>query len=67
MTDTSKICCKRCGRTPEQITEYKIYSKENEMTPTEYVIKEEGTYNPATKKFYCTECYIALGSPRGKA
>lgn len=67
-----KVQCKCCNRTPDQISEYVSAAEECEstpekVTPEEYVIQEEGTYNPQTGKFYCTECYIKLGCPSGKA
>lgn len=32
-------------------------------TPEQYVIYNEGTYNPATGHFLCTDCYIKAGMP----
>lgn len=52
-----------CMRHPEEIEEYREYSKEAGMTPDEYVMREEGTYNPLTRHFACTECYMKLGMP----
>jgi hypothetical protein len=37
------------------------------MTPLEYVIQHEGTYNPEKRLFACTECYVLLGCPSGAA
>ena len=59
--------CKCCGRRPEEITEYKEGAADMGMTPSVYVILEEGTYNKVTRKFYCTSCYIKAGMPMGKA
>jgi len=61
------ITCLKCGRTPDEIDEYVIFSREEGVTPVEYVKKEEGTYNEETGDFYCTDCYIAVGMPPGKA
>ena len=33
------------------------------MTPDRYVRIEEGTYNPETDTYACTDCYIAMGMP----
>jgi len=62
-----EINCKNCNRKPEEIYEYEISSKIEGVTPIQYVIQEEGTYNPKTGKFYCTKCYIELGMPTGIA
>ena len=62
-----EIKCKECGKTPDVIEEYIEMGREENMTPTEYVIQEEGTLNRATGFFYCTSCYIKIGMPLGKA
>lgn len=59
--------CKVCGKQPHEIEEYVYYAKENEMTPEEFVWQQEGTYNPETQLFYCTECYFRVGMPLGTA
>ncbi len=59
--------CKVCRKAPEDIEEYVEAAIENECTPEEYVRQEEGTYNPHTKEFYCTDCYINIGMPLGTA
>lgn len=62
-----EIKCKNCGLAPDQIDEYIDIADEEEMSPEEYVISEEGTYNPTTGRFYCTDCYIKVGEPLGTA
>ena len=37
------------------------------ITPTDYVRREEGTYNPESFQFFCTSCYIRIGMPNGRA
>ena len=59
--------CKCCGKKPSEIKEYIVYSAEEELTPEEFVVQNEGTYNPKTGLFYCTSCYIKLGMPSGVA
>ena len=59
--------CKLCKREPNQINEYVECSKLLSITPEEYIEKEEGTFNKETQEFYCTECYIMMGMPEGKA
>lgn len=61
------IVCKGCGRNPEEINEYANSAKELNIDPYDYVVKEEGTFNQKTGKFYCTQCYIRVGMPLGKA
>jgi len=62
-----KVSCLTCGRVPDEIDEYILAAEEDYETPEQFVIEEEGTYNPEIKKFWCTECYIKLGMPLGKA
>lgn len=63
----NKIVCKVCGKEPHEIREYIKYGEAEELTPEKFVRQNEGTYNPATGKFYCTSCYIAIGMPLGTA
>lgn len=58
-----KPICFLCGKTPEEIGEYDEYAEEEGITATEYMIQEEGTYNPKHNTFCCTRCYIRLGMP----
>lgn len=55
--------CTGCHRRPEDIDEYVISGEETGLTPSEYVIKEEGTLNPVNFHFLCTTCYIRAGMP----
>jgi hypothetical protein len=55
--------CTGCDRTPEEIEEYVLAGEESGLTPTEYVVQEEGTLNPANHHFLCTDCYIEAGMP----
>ena len=51
---------------PHEIQEYVQLAEESKYrTPAVAVIHEEGTYNRATGKFLCTNCYIAEGMPTG--
>jgi len=53
-----------CNRTPNQIPEYVEAAREDGYPSARYyVLHEEGTYNPETKHFCCTECYIKIGQP----
>lgn len=62
-----KIQCKRCGKEPHELREYITLAKELQCTPEQAVVREEGTYNRGTGKFYCTVCYVAVGMPLGRA
>lgn len=53
--------CIGCGRTPEEIGYH--YYHEGTMTDSEYVRREDGTYNPENGHFACDLCYIAIGCP----
>ena len=59
--------CAYCMKKPEEITEYITAAKSDGVTPRQYVILNEGTYNRNTGHFYCTDCYVKLGMPDGKA
>ena len=59
--------CIGCNKTPDQISEYVNMGEEEDMTPEEFVRKEEGTYNKANGHFWCTACYIDAGQPLGVA
>lgn len=56
--------CRGCGKTPEEIPEYVRAAEYSEFaSPTIAVIEGEGTYNPKTGKFWCTDCYIKAKCP----
>lgn len=55
--------CAMCGKTPEEIEEYKLFGEMNDMSPDEYVWSEEGTLNRDTGQFVCTDDYFKLGMP----
>ena len=64
----NKISCKCCNKTPKELDEYNaLVERYNYKTVEEAVVKEEGTYNSRIGKFYCTDCYIKVGMPVGKA
>lgn len=55
--------CFRCGKRPAEIQEYVESAEFDEVTPEAFVEECEGTYNPNTGYFCCTDCYIAIGCP----
>lgn len=55
--------CFRCGRPANSFSEYRVLAQDQSYTAHEYVLHEEGTYNPATNRFACDGCYIAIGMP----
>lgn len=57
------VYCAGCLKKPEELAEYVEAAEDEETTPAAYVISEEGTYNPATNTFLCTNCYIEYGQP----
>lgn len=62
--EQKQITCIHCKKRPEEINEYIEAAKVEEMTPTQYVIENEGTYNAFLKnQFYCSSCYIEVGMP----
>lgn len=58
----TQVRCFKCDRSPEDFVEYKNYKRKDE-TNTEFVIREDGTYNPANGHYACDSCYITIGSP----
>lgn len=61
--EANHLRCGRCGRAPWQLTEFVDAAAVNGVSPNEYVRDEEGTYDPASNRFLCTECYVAVGQP----
>ena len=61
-----EIRCKCCQRRPEEIPYYVEVAKDEKCTPDQ-IAKEDGTYNPRTREFYCFTCYIKVGMPLGTA
>lgn len=55
--------CTGCKKYADQLEEYIEGAKESEQTITEFVIENEGTYNPSNGHFLCTPCYIDAGMP----
>ncbi len=63
-------CCE-CGKQPHEIQEYvecagrwnEDAPRDDALTPLDYMLLEEGTYNSKTKHFCCTPCYIKIGMP----
>jgi hypothetical protein len=60
------VLCLYCKRRPADIPEYVACAIESNITPAEYVMKEEGTYNKYNGHFCCTDCYIEIGMPAHK-
>ena len=58
-----KLICVGCNRPPEAIQEYVEAGKDEDLTPDQYVWREEGTLNKDNGHFLCTECYIDAGMP----
>lgn len=63
----SKMVCANCHRTPDELQEYVDAALDEDMTPIQYVVENEGTFSPKFNTFYCTNCYILVGMPRGQA
>lgn len=55
--------CTGCDLTPDQISEYSQDMTGSNLSPDEYVKREEGTYNRENGHFLCTSCYIKAGQP----
>lgn len=73
------VACIRCGEFPSEIGEYvdMATDERDQREPhlagqpvsaavvIDWVRRNEGTYNPETGRFACTNCYIAMGQPSG--
>ncbi len=55
--------CFGCGRIPDEIFEYREMADFNDCTSEQIVVDEEGTFDPETKYFTCTDCYFDFGLP----
>lgn len=55
--------CFRCGKPASSFSAYD--DEDGIYTRVEMVHIEEGTWNPATNRFACDGCYIAIGMPAG--
>jgi hypothetical protein len=67
MTDRSpEMICFRCKRRPQDIPLYvdslRIEGRKG-MSSDDLVRRIEGTYNRATNRFACDECYVEIGMP----
>jgi hypothetical protein len=45
------------------LDEYITAAEEERMDIVQFVKENEGTYNPESGHFLCTDCYIAVGCP----
>lgn len=59
------IRCIDCRKTPEEIPEYQQAARDNLVTPTAYVVQEEGTYNKETGHFLCTGDFLVREFAQG--
>lgn len=59
------VRCIGCGKKPEELGEYSraVLDYPTSWTPTDYVRRQEGTYNRANGHFACDLCYISMGMP----
>ncbi|MDD9148130.1 hypothetical protein OYT88_06160 [Sporolactobacillus sp. CQH2019] len=60
------VRCAGCGERPEQIPEYRDRAREEPESfnsAQEVVLLDEGTFDPNTRLFLCTDCYIKAGMP----
>ena len=59
--------CVICGKEPNELVEYKVIAEMEGTTPERFVRDNEGTYNEKEDIFCCTNCYINIGQPYGRA
>lgn len=67
LSENAVIACIDCGKKPEEIKYIVNNAKADKVTPDEWIKENEGTFNRENNKFYCDPCYIAAGTPLGKA
>jgi hypothetical protein len=60
-----RVRCNGCLKSPHELYCYtsQLDPGWTESDATDYVIFEEGTYNPDNGHFLCDECYIKAGMP----
>lgn len=66
--NAARPICIGCAMYPEELEEFVEMAKvestdDNPLTPTQFVIENDGTYNDRNGHFLCTECYIKNGMP----
>lgn len=64
--NTSEIRCARCKKRPFELSEYANLAVENNCSADEEAMND-GTFNPRSNLFWCTQCYFEIGMPLGKA
>lgn len=57
------IHCAECLRTPSEIPDEVALADAFGMTPDEYIMRIEGTYNSENGLYLCTDCYMAVDMP----
>ena len=57
------LICTGCGKTPRELSEYVSAVRGRDLTPDDYVWREEGTLNQGNGHFTCTDCYVRRGMP----
>ena len=63
-TNPHEPWCPYCMRAAVDIPDTVMAAKENEYDSVEdFVLAEEGTYNPLNGHFACDSCYIKIGMP----
>lgn len=62
MSEQGSPTCFNCGKTAAEIPGWETEAEIEKITVEEYA-RQDGTYNPATNRFACDECYIAIGMP----
>jgi hypothetical protein len=55
--------CIGCDKHPDQLSCYLSCAEAEDLSPDDYVRKEEGTFNPDNGHFLCDNCYISAGMP----
>lgn len=63
--DRPELMCAGCQKHPNDLAEYAPEQTGEDMTPSAYVWKEEGTLDRRTGHFLCTKCYVEWGMPTG--
>lgn len=63
MKPTTMPKCFCCLKFADELDEYIYGASTEEISILDYVREEEGTYNPKTNTFCCTNCYFEIGAP----
>jgi hypothetical protein len=55
------VICAGCKKAPEKISDVRESAEVERMSPRDWVVKLDPTYNKRSGHFMCTDCYMERG------